>query len=158
MTLSSTSARLIIAIACATDNDPKKPSEWLLAAALRRVSPFLSTRSQNLESPNVRAAQLHAKTKRGLVIETVLLFGNLSERAQAEAQIGAVFFAASVIGVGLYGVDLKQVGDRCYVIEVNDNPNIDAGNEDGVLKEALYREVLGVFLRRIRERGKPVEA
>ncbi|TMG98804.1 MAG: ATP-grasp domain-containing protein [Betaproteobacteria bacterium] len=66
--------------------------------------------------------------------------------------------AASVIGVGLYGVDLKQVGDRCYVIEVNDNPNIDAGNEDGVLKEALYREVLGVFLRRIRERGKPVEA
>ena len=66
--------------------------------------------------------------------------------------------AASVIGDGLYGVDLKQVGDRCYVIEVNDNPNIDAGNEDGVLKEALYREVLGVFLRRIRERGKPVEA
>jgi glutathione synthase/RimK-type ligase-like ATP-grasp enzyme len=66
--------------------------------------------------------------------------------------------AASVIGDGLYGVDLKQVGDRCYVIEVNDNPNIDAGNEDGVLKDALYREVLGVFLRRIRERGKPVEA
>jgi glutathione synthase/RimK-type ligase-like ATP-grasp enzyme len=64
--------------------------------------------------------------------------------------------AASVIGDGLYGVDLKQVGDRCYVIEVNDNPNIDAGNEDGVLKDALYREVLGVFLRRIRERGKPV--
>jgi hypothetical protein len=27
-----------------------------------------------------------------------------------------------------------------------------------VLKDALYREVLGVFLRRIRERGKPVEA
>jgi hypothetical protein len=47
---------------------------------------------------------------------------------------------------------------RCYVMEVNDNPNIDAGNEDGVLKEALYREVLGVFLRRIRERGSPVEA
>jgi hypothetical protein len=47
---------------------------------------------------------------------------------------------------------------RCYVMEVNDNPNIDAGNEDGLLKEALYREVLGVFLRRIRERGSPVEA
>jgi glutathione synthase/RimK-type ligase-like ATP-grasp enzyme len=61
--------------------------------------------------------------------------------------------AARLIGDGLYGVDLKQVGDRCYVIEVNDNPNIDAGNEDGVLKDALYREVMGVFLRRIRERG-----
>jgi glutathione synthase/RimK-type ligase-like ATP-grasp enzyme len=66
--------------------------------------------------------------------------------------------AASVIGDGLYGVDLKQVVDRCYVMEVNDNPNIDAGNEDGVLKDALYREVLGVFLRRIRERGPAVEA
>ena len=47
---------------------------------------------------------------------------------------------------------------RCYVMEVNDDPNIDAGNEDGVLKDALYRAVLGVFLRRIRERGAPVEA
>jgi glutathione synthase/RimK-type ligase-like ATP-grasp enzyme len=60
--------------------------------------------------------------------------------------------AANLIGDGLYGVDLKQVDDRCYVIEINDNPNIDAGNEDGVLKDALYREVMGVFLRRIRER------
>jgi hypothetical protein len=61
--------------------------------------------------------------------------------------------AASLVGDSLYGVDLKQAGDRCYVIEINDNPNIDAGNEDGVLKDALYREVLGVFLRRIRERA-----
>jgi glutathione synthase/RimK-type ligase-like ATP-grasp enzyme len=60
--------------------------------------------------------------------------------------------AANLIGDGLYGVDLKQVGDQCVVIEINDNPNIDAGNEDGVLKDALYREVMGVFLRRIRDR------
>jgi hypothetical protein len=39
-------------------------------------------------------------------------------------------------------------------MEVNDNPNIDAGGEDGVLKDALYREVMGVFLRRIRERRR----
>jgi hypothetical protein len=39
-----------------------------------------------------------------------------------------------------------------YVIEINDNPNIDAGNEDQILKDALYREVMGVFLRRIAER------
>ena len=37
------------------------------------------------------------------------------------------------------------------LIEVNINPNIDAGNEDQVLGEALYREVLGVFARRIAE-------
>jgi glutathione synthase/RimK-type ligase-like ATP-grasp enzyme len=60
--------------------------------------------------------------------------------------------AANLIGRGLYGVDLKQVEDRVYLIEVNCNPNIDAGNEDQVLGEALYREVLGVFARRIGER------
>jgi glutathione synthase/RimK-type ligase-like ATP-grasp enzyme len=59
--------------------------------------------------------------------------------------------AANLIGDGLYGVDLKQVGDRCYLIEVNDNPNIDAGNEDQVLGNALYREVMGVMCRRVRE-------
>ena len=61
--------------------------------------------------------------------------------------------AANLIGDGLYGVDLKLVGERCYVIEINDNPNVEAGCEDQVLKEALYREVMGVFLRRIRERA-----
>jgi glutathione synthase/RimK-type ligase-like ATP-grasp enzyme len=62
--------------------------------------------------------------------------------------------AANLIGDGFYGVDLKQVGNRYYVMEVNDNPNVDAGNEDGVLKDALYREVLGVFVRRIEERRR----
>jgi glutathione synthase/RimK-type ligase-like ATP-grasp enzyme len=61
--------------------------------------------------------------------------------------------AANLVGNGLYGVDLKQVEDRCYLIEVNCNPNIDAGVEDEVLGDALYREVLGVFARRIAERG-----
>jgi glutathione synthase/RimK-type ligase-like ATP-grasp enzyme len=66
--------------------------------------------------------------------------------------LAAAWKAANLIGDGLYGVDLKQVGDEVYVIEINDNPNVDSGNEDGVLGEALYREVMGVFLRRIRER------
>lgn len=38
--------------------------------------------------------------------------------------------AASAIGRGLYGVDLKQVGEDFVVIEVNDNPTIAAGEED----------------------------
>jgi glutathione synthase/RimK-type ligase-like ATP-grasp enzyme len=57
--------------------------------------------------------------------------------------------AANLIGDGLYGVDLKQVGSQCYVIEINDNPSIDAGYEDRVLKTALYREIMSVFLQRI---------
>ena len=62
--------------------------------------------------------------------------------------------AANLIGDGLYGVDLKQDGQQCYVMEVNDNPNLDTDNEDGVLKDALYREVMGVFLRRIQDRRR----
>ena len=57
--------------------------------------------------------------------------------------------AANLIGDGFYGVDLKQVGSQYYVIEINDNPNVDAGNEDAVLNDALYREVMGVFRKRI---------
>ena len=45
--------------------------------------------------------------------------------------------SANLIGDGFYGVDIKQRGHQCYVIEINDNPNVDAGNEDGVLKDAL---------------------
>lgn len=62
--------------------------------------------------------------------------------------------AANLIGDGLYGVDLKQVGQKCYVIEVNDNPNIDAGVEDIILKDALYREIMGIFLKRIETRKR----
>jgi glutathione synthase/RimK-type ligase-like ATP-grasp enzyme len=57
--------------------------------------------------------------------------------------------SANLIGDGFYGVDIKQIGKRLYVIEINDNPNVDEGNEDSVLKDALYREVMGVFLKRI---------
>ena len=57
--------------------------------------------------------------------------------------------ATAQIGDGLYGVDLKQVGDRVVIIEVNDNPNIDWGIEDAYLGEDLYRRVMGEFLRRL---------
>lgn len=57
--------------------------------------------------------------------------------------------AANLIGDGLYGVDLKQVGKLFYVIEVNDNPSIDSGVEDSLLKEKLYDEIIDVFYKRI---------
>lgn len=55
-----------------------------------------------------------------------------------------------LIGNGLYGVDIKSQGDKHYVIEVNDNPNIDAGVEDKISGESLYDFIMGVFLQRIR--------
>jgi len=57
--------------------------------------------------------------------------------------------ATAPIGDGLYGVDLKQAGDRAVVIEVNDNPSIDAGVEDAYLGEDLYRRIMDEFLRRM---------
>jgi glutathione synthase/RimK-type ligase-like ATP-grasp enzyme len=35
------------------------------------------------------------------------------------------------------------------VMEVNDNPNIDAGVEDGILRDALYDRIMNTFLDRI---------
>lgn len=57
--------------------------------------------------------------------------------------------AASLIGDGLFGVDLKEIEGKVYVIEVNDNPNIDFGIEDHVLGKELYRIILKSFKHRI---------
>lgn len=60
--------------------------------------------------------------------------------------------AANLIGDGLYGVDVKQSDKQCYIIEINDNPNIEAGVEDDMLKDELYRRIMRVFLARIERR------
>lgn len=57
--------------------------------------------------------------------------------------------AASLIGDGLYGVDLKMIDGQVYVIEVNDNPNIDEGIEDLVLKDELYDRIMQSIFNRI---------
>ncbi|MBN2068770.1 MAG: GNAT family N-acetyltransferase [Opitutales bacterium] len=64
--------------------------------------------------------------------------------------------ASSLIGDSLYGVDLKEINGKAYVIEVNDNPNIDAEVEDAVLGKELYRKIITSFYQRIeRERYVP---
>ncbi len=62
--------------------------------------------------------------------------------------------ASSLMGDGLYGVDLKMVDNKVYVIEINDNPNIDAGIEDQVLKEEVYFKVMQSLFNRIEESRK----
>jgi glutathione synthase/RimK-type ligase-like ATP-grasp enzyme len=64
---------------------------------------------------------------------------------------------ANLIGDGLYGVDVKQSGKQCYIIEVNDNPNLEAGVEDSMLKEELYRRIMSVILRRIERKKSGIE-
>ncbi|MGH6898939.1 MAG: RimK family protein [Geminicoccaceae bacterium] len=62
--------------------------------------------------------------------------------------------AAGLIGDGLYGVDIKQTERGPVMIEINDNPNLDVGVEDAVLKDELYRRVLGDLVRRIETRRR----
>lgn len=57
--------------------------------------------------------------------------------------------ASKLIGDGFYGVDIKQFGNRLMVIEVNDNPSVDAGVEDAALGQELYRRVARSFRRRL---------
>jgi glutathione synthase/RimK-type ligase-like ATP-grasp enzyme len=65
------------------------------------------------------------------------------------AVVQSALKAANLIGDGLYGVDLKEIDGKIYVIEVNDNPSIDEGVEDLVLKDDLYRAVVRSFINRI---------
>ncbi|HEY5993367.1 MAG TPA: RimK family alpha-L-glutamate ligase [Gallionellaceae bacterium] len=86
----------------------------------------------------------------GTLKEGATLALPLEEAPQAAVQLALQ--VANLIGDGLYGVDIKQIGERYYVIEINDNPNVDAGNEDGVAGDELYHRVMASLLQRIRQR------
>ncbi|HEX9903404.1 MAG TPA: RimK family protein [Propylenella sp.] len=58
--------------------------------------------------------------------------------------------SASLIGDGLYGVDLKETPDGVYIIEINDNPNLEHGVEDAVAKADLWNRLTRWFTTRIR--------
>jgi glutathione synthase/RimK-type ligase-like ATP-grasp enzyme len=60
--------------------------------------------------------------------------------------------AAQLIGDGLYGIDIKEADGRFLIIEINDNPSIDAGNEDAVLKDELYLRIMRCFRDRLERR------
>ncbi|RDV24249.1 carboxylate--amine ligase [Alteromonas aestuariivivens] len=62
--------------------------------------------------------------------------------------------AAKVVGNGLYGVDIKQSGNKVYVIEVNDNPSIESGVEDEYLGKELYQLIMQEFADRLELRGR----
>ena len=61
--------------------------------------------------------------------------------------------AASLIGDGLYGVDIKETNGRFLTMEVNDNPNIETEEEDAIIGDALYLSVMQWFRDRLDKRG-----
>lgn len=53
--------------------------------------------------------------------------------------------AARAVGHGLYGVDVKQLNGSVFVIEVNDNPTIESGQEDSH-SPRLYEQIIEYLL------------
>ncbi len=65
--------------------------------------------------------------------------------------------AAGLIGDGFYGVDLKEINGKPFVIEINDNPSIDSGVEDHVLKDELYLKIIQSIKERMDNISKQKE-
>ena len=82
-----------------------------------------------------RHQDLHAEEAPPLVVETAVN-------------------AARCIGDGLYGVDLKETKDGVFVIEVNDNPNLDHGWEDSGEKDEVWTRLTQWFLDRLDRPGR----
>ena len=67
--------------------------------------------------------------------------------------LDAALKAAKIVGNGLYGVDVKEVEGKAYVLEVNDNPSLDNKVEDAYLGDELYMQIMGEFHRRLETKG-----
>lgn len=65
------------------------------------------------------------------------------------AVLKAATDVCALIGTGLYGVDIKEIDGNPMIIEVNDNPSIDAGIEDQVLGKTLYSQIIKVIRDRL---------
>ncbi|MFD2518738.1 RimK family protein [Salinimicrobium flavum] len=60
--------------------------------------------------------------------------------------------SAKIMGKGLYGIDIKEVNGKPLVIEINDNPNIDFGVEDGFYGDKVYIEILTALKNRLEKK------
>ncbi|MCB1384341.1 MAG: RimK family protein [Nitratireductor sp.] len=70
--------------------------------------------------------------------------------ADAPADLMAMAMrATAMIGNGLYGVDIKQTADGFFLIEINDNPNIEHGVEDASEKDEVWLALTRWFVERI---------
>jgi glutathione synthase/RimK-type ligase-like ATP-grasp enzyme len=85
-------------------------------------------------------------------------FDTLAVEDVPAAVVEVAVRAANLIGDGLYGVDVKATPKGALVIEVNDNPNLDAGVEDRVLGDDLYRRILGHMIARLERQRQPQPA
>lgn len=62
----------------------------------------------------------------------------------------AALAASRATGPGLWGVDVKLVGDKAMVIEINDNPNIDDDVEAAIEADRVWPSLVEWFALRIK--------
>ncbi len=60
--------------------------------------------------------------------------------------------AARLIGDGLYGIDLKETEAGVFIIEINDNPNLESHVEGAVIRDDLWRRLILWFEQRLEAR------
>ncbi len=84
----------------------------------------------------------------GTAIEGSFKSMSIGEAPPAVIDIG--LRSASLIGDGLYGVDIKETPDGFFVVEINDNPNIEHGVEDASEKDQVWVELTRWFIDRLR--------
>ena len=83
-----------------------------------------------------------------LMVERALAAADtLGEAPPAVIDVG--LRAAQLIGNGLYGVDIKETAEGLFVVEVNDNPNIEHGIEDAAEKDQVWIELTKWFIDRL---------
>ncbi|PKA83732.1 glutathione synthase/RimK-type ligase-like ATP-grasp enzyme [Ulvibacter sp. MAR_2010_11] len=59
---------------------------------------------------------------------------------------------AKIMGMGLYGIDIKEVDGKPLVIEINDNPNIDFGVEDAFYGDLVYSRIIEALIKRLEDK------
>lgn len=74
---------------------------------------------------------------------------NVSIAAIPKKVLSLVKQCMPLLDHGLYGIDIKETSKKCYVIEVNDNANIDAGVEDEIETD-IYDKILDWFFVRFK--------
>jgi glutathione synthase/RimK-type ligase-like ATP-grasp enzyme len=66
-------------------------------------------------------------------------------REQVPPRIAEVALqAAGAVGPGLYGVDIKEKDEQVYVIEVNDNPSLESGEDE--YYPLMYEKIVSYLL------------
>ena len=73
-------------------------------------------------------------------------FKSFTLKQAPAAVVDTAVRAARCIGDGLYGVDIKETDEGIFVIEVNDNPNLDHGCEDSGEKDDVWVRLTQWFL------------